>query len=164
MWRIVLRVGVGAVFAYAGWMKAWGPAALAAAIANYRLVGVGVAVPLAYYLPWLELVCGVVVVCGWRPLYRGALWLVAGMVTVFGAALGSALARGLDIECGCFGPGAGRSVGEELGLVAALAAAVMALLRCGGGPRRALPAAGGGSGGEGGGGDGGSTTGVACRN
>ena len=56
---------------------------------------------LAIYLPWLEILSGVAVIV--RRLHLGALTTIAALMLVFTAALTSAWARGLDIECGCFG-------------------------------------------------------------
>jgi uncharacterized membrane protein YphA (DoxX/SURF4 family) len=126
-----LRLALGGLFAFAGFSKLADPAAFAAAILAYRLVPWEIAVPLAYYLPWLEILCGLALASGWRRVARGAIPVAAGMLLVFAAALGSAIWRGLDIECGCFG-GGGNGPVAELGLVAAMGAALFSVARCGG--------------------------------
>jgi len=56
---------------------------------------------LAFYLPWLEILCGFALVV--RFLYRGALSISTALIVVFTLATIAAKARGLDITCGCFG-------------------------------------------------------------
>lgn len=63
-----------------------------------------VAILIAVYVPWLELIVGWMLL--WRKCYAGALLLAAGFSVVFLAAIVSAWARGLDITCGCFGSSA----------------------------------------------------------
>src|ERR1700722_19413154 len=60
-----------------------------------------VSVRLAFYLPWLEIFCGLALI--FRFLYRGGLSLLTVLVLVFIGATVAAKARGLDITCGCFG-------------------------------------------------------------
>src|SRR5438067_733871 len=97
----LLGAALGALFVYAGALKTLDPARFAVDIENYRLVSRSVAVLMALYLPWLEIVCGVALLAG-RAM-RGALWLITAMMLVFIGALVSAAMRGLDISCGCFG-------------------------------------------------------------
>ena len=54
----------------------------------------------AVILPWLELLCGLLLLANvWT---ESALTAVAGLLAVFVLATGQAWARGLDISCGCF--------------------------------------------------------------
>ena len=55
----------------------------------------------AYFLPALELVCGVGVLI--PKLRKEAAFLIVVMMLVFIVAIISAWVRGLDISCGCFG-------------------------------------------------------------
>ncbi len=59
------------------------------------------ALALAFYLPYLEIAVGLGLVSGVKALECA--WIVWGLMGVFLVALASAWARGLDIECGCFG-------------------------------------------------------------
>lgn len=98
----ILRVALGAIFIYAGALKVAEAADFARDIQRYAIIPwADVAVLLAVFLPWLEIVCGVALIA--RRCQLGALALIAGLMLVFTAALTSAWARGLDIECGCFG-------------------------------------------------------------
>jgi len=64
----------------------------------------------ALVLPAVEVVCGLAL-CA-NALVRGAAVVLNGMLLVFMAALGSAMARGLNVSCGCFG-GPGETVTRE---------------------------------------------------
>jgi putative oxidoreductase len=54
----------------------------------------------AIVLPWLELLCGVLVVAG--AARRAALLWMAILFGMFVLATGQAWVRGLDVACGCF--------------------------------------------------------------
>lgn len=60
-----------------------------------------VAAGLALYLPWLELVAAAALF--WPGFRASGAAILTGLSAVFAVALGSALMRGLDISCGCFG-------------------------------------------------------------
>src|SRR5207302_7579554 len=70
-------------------------------IENYHILPWSVGVRLAFYLPWLEILCGLALIL--RRLYAGALVLVLVLMLAFIGASISAKARGLDVSCGCFG-------------------------------------------------------------
>ncbi len=101
--RVVVRWVLGVVFCYAGLAKAVDRGAFAVDIDHYRLLPFSTVAPLALYLPWLEIAAGVAVIAG--PLRRGGLLTLALLNAVFAVAIGSALMRGIEINCGCFGPG-----------------------------------------------------------
>ena len=105
---LLLRMIVGGVFIYAGAIKAIDPAQFAKDVDNYRLLPSTAAVAaVALYLPWLEILAGTALAAGvW---HRGASLLIGGMLIAFIIALVSAWARGLDINCGCFGHGVNKS-------------------------------------------------------
>ncbi|MGA3006540.1 MAG: MauE/DoxX family redox-associated membrane protein [Opitutaceae bacterium] len=96
-----LRLVVAGVFLLAGVLKALDPASFARDIDHYRLLPYFAAAPLALYLPWLEITCGLAVLAG--PARRSALVIIFGLTVVFMVAVASAWMRGLDIRCGCFG-------------------------------------------------------------
>jgi putative oxidoreductase len=99
-WRVVDLI-IGGLFIYAGVLKALDPAAFARDIDNYKLLPWSIGVRLAFYLPWLEILCGLAVVT--RRLYRGGLLVLAALLALFIAASVIAKGRGIDISCGCFG-------------------------------------------------------------
>src|SRR6266487_4061349 len=100
LWRIVDLV-VGGIFIYAGVIKALDPVQFANDIDNYKTLPWFVSVRLAFYLPWLEIFCGLAVIS--RFLYRGGLSTLTALIAVFIGATIAAKMRGLDITCGCFG-------------------------------------------------------------
>jgi putative oxidoreductase len=105
---LLARLVVGSAFIAASIDKIADPASFAASIGYYRLVPHGVALTIATILPWLELLCGVAVLAGVTVRTSSALSFL--MLAVFTAAVASAVARGLDISCGCFtqDPAAGK--------------------------------------------------------
>lgn len=102
----------GGIFLLAGILKLRSLPGFLVAVEGYRLVPFRLAVWLAIWMPWLEIVCAICLVSGfWRR--PGAVLLTATLV-VFTAAVASAWARGLDIECGCFTAGADSRVGPTV--------------------------------------------------
>ncbi len=119
---LACRLAAGATFLYASLDKIADPAGFARAISHYRLLPFALLHPFALLLPWLEAVAGVALLAGL--LRRGAGLLAAAMTVVFLGAIAAALARGLDISCGCFHTEGGDSVGigllwRDLALLAA---------------------------------------------
>lgn len=97
---IIVRMVLGAVFIYASWDKIFQPAEFAQAVANYQILPQALVNPVAWTLPWLEMVCGVCLLIGW--ITRGSALIIAGLMVIFMTTLGYSLVRGLDIQCGCF--------------------------------------------------------------
>ena len=104
---LVLAIAVAAVFLYAGALKVWDPGKFARDIQNFKIVPWAIAIRLAFYLPWLEILCGLALITGW--LRAGAVALLTGLTVIFIGATIAAKARGIDLDCGCFG-----SVGKNL--------------------------------------------------
>ena len=100
VWRIVDLI-VGGIFIYAGALKILDPVQFGLDIDNYKMLPWFINVRFAFYLPWLEGLCGVALV--FRFFYRGGLSILTGLTLVFIGATIAAKARGLDITCGCFG-------------------------------------------------------------
>lgn len=97
----VLATCVALVLAYAGLSKLADPDAFALAVGNYHLLPRFALTPMGYLLPPLEVVAALSLV---YPPTRSAGWLIAtGLFALFALAVGSALQRGLDLSCGCFG-------------------------------------------------------------
>ena len=92
---------IGGLFIYAGVLKAWDPVKFATDIQNFRILPWAFGVRLAFYLPWLEIVCGLALFVGW--MRSGAIAILTALTLVFIVATVSAQARGIDLECGCFG-------------------------------------------------------------
>src|SRR5436190_21351955 len=124
-WRIMDLV-VGGVFIYAGVVKAFQPVRFASDIDNYKILPWTIGVGLAFYLPWLEILCGLALIL--RRLYLGGLSILTALVVVFLVATIAAKARGLDITCGCFGHASQNwSFSSHLALDLAILATLLAL-------------------------------------
>lgn len=95
-----LRLLLGGLFIYASWDKILHPAAFAQIIANYQILPSQLVSPAAVILPWIEALCGLALITGL--FARGAVVIVTALMTIFIGALLFNLARGLDINCGCF--------------------------------------------------------------
>lgn len=99
----VVRLGLAAVFLVSGVLKVIDPAQTRVAVLAYQLLPASLVGPVATGLPLVELVLGTLLVAGaftrWVALASGLLLLalMAGMA--------QAWARGLAIDCGCFGGG-----------------------------------------------------------
>jgi len=107
--NLILRLALGGVFIAAGALKIIEPAAFATSIGNYRLIPHEWNNLLAITLPWIEVAAGLLLVAGiWK---RANALLITGMLVVFLFAIGQAVARNLNIDCGCFGTVEGRKVG-----------------------------------------------------
>ncbi|MFM1850484.1 MAG: hypothetical protein RIS54_168 [Verrucomicrobiota bacterium] len=99
----VTRWLLAALFLVTGALKARDPAGTALGLGHYQLLPSALVVPAAYYGPWLEFFAGCALLS--RRLRAGG-WLLSALLgAVFLVFTGSALARGLDISCGCFGTG-----------------------------------------------------------
>jgi putative oxidoreductase len=128
IWRI-LDLIIAAVFIYAGALKAFDPVQFAHDIDNYKILPWTIGVGLAFYLPWLEIFCGLALI--FRSFYRGAVSILTGLVAIFLIATIAAKVRGLDITCGCFGHASQHwSFPAHLALDLAILAALGALCYC----------------------------------
>lgn len=98
---------LGALFLVAGCAKALDPGGFVRDIDGYRMLEGPLLVGAAFFIPFFEVAVGTALVLRWP--YRGAVVAAGGMLAVFLVALVQAWARGLDINCGCFGDGPGLS-------------------------------------------------------
>ena len=106
----VARLGLAAVFLVSGVLKAIDPDATYVAVRAYDLLPkLGVAL-VAGVLPWLEIVIGLLLLVG---IATRAV-AVASAVLLLGFMVGvtQAWARGLSIDCGCFGGGGAVDPGQ----------------------------------------------------
>ncbi|MEK9136220.1 MAG: MauE/DoxX family redox-associated membrane protein, partial [Bacteroidota bacterium] len=97
---MLARAVLGVLFIVASADKVSDPTAFAVTVESYKLLSHNAALVVATVLPWMELICGVLLVLG--VFHRGAGLLLFGLLVVFTVAVVSALVRGLDISCGCF--------------------------------------------------------------
>lgn len=97
---LALRLYMGGLFIYASVYKISYPAEFAGAIASYELVPYWAVGIMAVVMPWLELICGVMVVAGIRP--KASILVLMGLMVLFTVAIAITLIRGVPIGCGCF--------------------------------------------------------------
>jgi len=108
-WNWVLRLVLGGAFILAGLLKISDPAKFAEDVSNYRLLPYEWTNLVAIFLPWIELVTGLFLLTGvWM---KAAALVATAMTLTFFVVIVSALARGLNIECGCFGTIGGKHIG-----------------------------------------------------
>jgi len=99
--RAGIRTILGGIFLYAGSISIRTPEEFADSIAGYQLLPMPTINLLALTLPPLEILVGILLIAG---LFRRVTTFSALLLTlVFIVALASAIARGLTIDCGCFG-------------------------------------------------------------
>ena len=91
---------IAAIFIYAGIGKIINPAKFAVDIDNYRMLPYVLVTITAIVLPWVEVLCGLLLIFGkWK---KGAALILFSLSFIFLIAISSVLLRGLDISCGCF--------------------------------------------------------------
>jgi uncharacterized membrane protein YphA (DoxX/SURF4 family) len=94
------RLLLGAVFIAASIDKIAHPGAFAKIVSNYQILPGHLVNILAIVLPWLEAILGLFILCGWW--LPGATILANLLLLAFFGAIAQAVARGIDINCGCF--------------------------------------------------------------
>ena len=119
------RLVLGGVLVAAGALKVIDPQSSVAAVRAYQLLPAWLEQPVGWGLPFAEVALGLLLLAG---LFTRTAALAAGvLLVVLILAVASAAARGLSIDCGCFGgggpvePGQTRYTAEivrDLGLLA----------------------------------------------
>ncbi len=104
-----LRLILGGLFVYSAVTKISDLEYFAKSLYNYKLLPEEYLNFFALIIPWLELIIGLLLITG--VYVRESALLGGGLMIVFIAAIGIAVSRGLDIECGCFGTNDGSRVG-----------------------------------------------------
>ena len=100
-WRYFFRLALGGLFIWAAVAKIVDLPAFADQVHNFRLVPLPLENLFAMTLPWVELVAGILLVSNLAP--RAGTLVLGLLLVVFLVAILSAIARNLDIACGCFG-------------------------------------------------------------
>ncbi|WP_283133536.1 MauE/DoxX family redox-associated membrane protein [Rhizohabitans arisaemae] len=105
------RLGLAGVLIWAGAAKIGAPALSVQAVEAYELLPEKAAEIVGYVLPVSEIVLGVLLVVG---LLTRITAVASGLLmALFVAGIASAWARGLNIDCGCFGGGGQLAPGES---------------------------------------------------
>jgi len=101
--HVLCRAIPAALLLWAGLAKAFDHQGAILAVDAYDVLPGGAVRVVAAALPWVEIAVGTLLVLGLFTRVAGA--ATAVLATVFIAAMGQAKARGLQIDCGCFGGG-----------------------------------------------------------
>ncbi|MEX0753747.1 MAG: MauE/DoxX family redox-associated membrane protein [Actinomycetota bacterium] len=128
--HLLARAVPGALLLWAGIGKVFDRQGSVLAVSGYDVVPGSLVEPVAIILPWLEILLGVLLVLGLFTRIAGI--ATAVLMGAFIAGMLQAKARGLQIDCGCFGsggPGDGVSWLEVLRDVPLVAAGLFLAIR-----------------------------------
>ena len=98
---LAIRLAAAAVWLVAGAAKVGDLTHFHDQVTQYRLLPHALEAPFAYALPFVELLVGIYLLVGL--LTRIAALAGCGLMVLFLIAQGQAWARGLSLDCGCFG-------------------------------------------------------------
>jgi uncharacterized membrane protein YphA (DoxX/SURF4 family) len=104
---LLARLVTGGVWIAAGGLKITEPEASIAAVRAYQLLPSSAAEVVGLALPAIEVVVGLALVLGL--FARGAALVSALLFLAFIIGIASVWARGIEIDCGCFGGGGARA-------------------------------------------------------
>ncbi len=105
---ILLRIGFGVLLIAASLDKIQHPLQFAQLVENYQVIGERLSRWIAIWLPYLELIVGLLLIIGFW--VDTAVFINALLMLLFLAMVTQAYARGLDINCGCFSTEGGAQV------------------------------------------------------
>jgi uncharacterized membrane protein YphA (DoxX/SURF4 family) len=108
---LACRVIVGAFFIWAGALKVFHPLGFAGDIMAYGIFPRGLALIAALTLPWIEVVCGALLLISF--FRRAAALVISALLAAFILLVIITMARGVDLVCGCLGALSGK-VGWKL--------------------------------------------------
>jgi putative oxidoreductase len=97
---LMLRLYIAGLFIYAGMVKINYTAEFAETIASYRLVPYWGINAMAVSMPWIELVSGILLLCGIR--VRSAVVVIGSLLVMFTVGIAINLIWKAPIDCGCF--------------------------------------------------------------
>lgn len=108
----VLRVFLGGLFIYSSIDKVGDPRGFGVAIRGYEILPIAVTNLFALSVAWGELVAGILLLVGiqTRKAAAAILWLLLSFVI----AITITIAKGIAVDCGCFGNEGGHSTGYML--------------------------------------------------
>ena len=106
----ISRLILGGVLFAAGYLKVGSPDKSQMAVRAYELLPISVANFLGLVLPFFEIAIGLLLILGAGTRIAAALG--GFTMFIFIIAIGQAWARGLNIDCGCFGGGGSVAPGQ----------------------------------------------------
>ena len=107
---LVARLILGGVLFLAGYLKVDEPDKSQMAVRAYEMLPISVANLLGLLLPFVEVAIGALLILGSLTRFMAALG--GFTMVIFIIAIAQAWARGLNIDCGCFGGGGTVAPGE----------------------------------------------------
>lgn len=107
---LVSRLILGGVLFAAGYLKVGSPDKSQMAVRAYELLPISVANIFGIVLPFFEIAIGLLLILGAGTRIAAALG--GFTMFIFIVAIGQAWARGLNIDCGCFGGGGSVAPGQ----------------------------------------------------
>jgi uncharacterized membrane protein YphA (DoxX/SURF4 family) len=125
---MLARLGLAAVWLVSGVLKAVDPDQTYVAVRAYDVLPEAGVEVVAALLPWVEIAFGLLLVLGVGTRIVAVLSLA--LLVVFVAGVVQAWARGLSIDCGCFGGGGAVEPGETTYVQELLRDTGFALLAC----------------------------------
>jgi len=100
---LLFRIVLGGVLLVAGGLKVGNPQKSAMSVRAYELLPIDIANFFGYVLPWFEIGIGALLILG--VAVKISALLGGATMLIFILAISQAWARGLSIDCGCFGGG-----------------------------------------------------------
>lgn len=100
---LLFRLILGGVLLVAGGLKIGNPQKSAMAVRAYEILPIDIANFLGYVLPWFEIAVGLLLILGVAVKVNALLGGITMLIFIL--AISQAWARGLSIDCGCFGGG-----------------------------------------------------------
>ncbi|MFO7715643.1 MauE/DoxX family redox-associated membrane protein [Desulfosarcina sp.] len=97
---LILRLYIAGLFIYAGMLKINYTAEFAETIASYRMVPYWGVNLMAVTMPWIELISGILLMCGIR--VRSAIVVTGSLLVMFSVGIAANLIWKAPIDCGCF--------------------------------------------------------------
>jgi len=98
--HLTVRLIIGAIFIYSAFPHVFNTMGLASSIYNYRLFPASIIGLSAAFIPWVSLLAGLALILGVK--IRAASFIVSGLLVIFISLAIISIARGIDIDCGCF--------------------------------------------------------------
>ncbi len=97
------RLILAGIFLYSGYVKMQSPLQFAATLTAYQLFPERLIPVIVTCLPWIEVALGILLLTGWKVRYFAA--ATTGLLLMFTLVLVVTYFRGIEADCGCFGPG-----------------------------------------------------------
>jgi uncharacterized membrane protein YphA (DoxX/SURF4 family) len=109
---LLLRVILGVTFIYSSFDKILNPHQFGIAVRAYQIIPLSLSNFFALAVAWTELVAGVLLILG--VFTRQAAAAIALLLVMFIGAISIVIVKGMVIDCGCFSPSGGSTVGPFL--------------------------------------------------